>query len=58
MKGIVAELNGWDATVRQAIPNAEGLTFGFSPYEGGTGVLGSLDLFVPWCHVEEARTPR
>jgi hypothetical protein len=48
IRTIVAGLNGWEATVRQALPSADGLTFGFSPYEGGWGALGSLDLFVPW----------
>ena len=58
VKDVIEELNGWNATVRQAIPTAEGLTFGFSPYEGGAGVDGSLDLFVPWEHFEEARGAR
>ena len=56
VKGLVAELNDWDATVRQAIPTHEGMTFGFSPYEAGPGVDGSLDLFVPWSVIMTARS--
>lgn len=54
---IVVELNDWDATVRQAIPTREGMTFGFSPYEAGSGVDGSLDLFVPWSIIQASRNP-
>lgn len=56
VKGIVAGLNDWDATVRQAIPTRGGMTFGFSPYEAGPGVDGSLDLFVPWSLIEAAKS--
>jgi hypothetical protein len=54
---IVAELNDWDATVRQAIPTRDGMTFGFSPYEAGPGVDGSLDLSVPWSVIRASRSP-
>ena len=35
-------------TLRQARPTADGLVFGFSPYEAGSWVEYTRDVFIPW----------
>ena len=36
------------AEVRQARPTADGLVFGFSPYEAGSFAQGTRDVLIPW----------
>lgn len=44
---------------KTAVPPAKlkGSRSGF-PSEGGAGLLGSLDLFVPWSRIVEVPAPR
>ena len=46
---IVETVTDWpDPEVRQARPTAEGLLFGFSPYEAGPFSEYTRDVFIPW----------